>query len=128
MFLRSTVSSIQCSFSRQDKLDIFDIMRLEAQWSDIQALERRINKCCEDLESTMVQYRISLQSPEIDKIAIWKKSWLTAVLANEDERRPTWSQDAELAYCSTTLGGIARDRQTFRDQELSLKKLRVHRN
>ena len=58
----------------QDKLDIFDVMRVEAQWSDIQALERSISECCEDLEPTMVEYRISLHNPEIDKITIWKDS------------------------------------------------------
>jgi hypothetical protein len=56
--------------SRQDKLNIFDVMRVEARWSDIQALERRTSECCEDLESTMIQYRISLQNPRIDKITI----------------------------------------------------------
>jgi hypothetical protein len=56
--------------SRQDKLGIFDVMMVEARWSDIQALERRTSECCEDLESTMIQYCISLQNPRIDKITI----------------------------------------------------------
>lgn len=120
-FLRSTVSSIQWGMSRQDKLDIFDVTRVEAQWSDIQALERRISEYCEDLESTMIQCHISLQNPDIDKITNWKDSWADfqfLQMRMKDIRHRVESLNSAIA----ALAGMAGNRQALKDQELSLKE------
>ena len=61
-FARAVVSQVQWSMSRQDRVDLgsLDVASVEAQWSDVQALERRANEYCEDLDAAMLQCGIPL--------------------------------------------------------------------
>jgi len=72
-YVRSLVSSAQFHMSRRDsiELDYFSMESVEAQWSDAQALERRMSEYCEDIEAIMLQCGIPLtEQPDVASCAV----------------------------------------------------------
>ncbi|KIW21367.1 hypothetical protein PV08_01947 [Exophiala spinifera] len=68
------IERIQFDFSRKRDLSSFVISAVEEQWSDVQALQRRIGEYQDDLEATMLQLRISFDHPDVDRDSDWKYS------------------------------------------------------
>ena len=58
--------------SRQERLDNFDIRSVEIQWSDVQAIERRLSEYQDDLEALMMQCRFPFENVDPTKIGSWK--------------------------------------------------------
>ena len=69
-FLRALTSDIGWRLTRRDEF-VFGTKMIEAQWSDIQSLERRIGEYCEALEAVMIQLKIPLEEPNMQKAQTW---------------------------------------------------------
>lgn len=60
-YITMIVSHSQWVMSRHDTVDSFNTYNVEAQWSDAQALGRRIAEYCSDLEWIMLQCKIPFE-------------------------------------------------------------------
>jgi hypothetical protein len=121
-FLQSIVSSTQWHLSRQERMDTFNVAQVEAQWSDVQALERWMSEYTEDIEAIMVQNRISLEGFRVDEA---KTGWAdtTADFQFVRTRLNNVRHHVEgLSSAITALAGITGNRQAVADQELSLQE------
>ncbi|KAK7981365.1 hypothetical protein PG988_003603 [Apiospora saccharicola] len=118
-FVRSVVSSTQWRLSRQDNLDRFDAGQAEAQWSDTQALERRLGEYYEELECTMIQCRIPLHDLDVERVGSWKDvgaDFQFLYMRFKDLRRRVEGLNSAI----TALTSLAAARQTLKSQEVAL--------
>lgn len=120
-FVRSVLSSTQWLLSRQDNLNRFDATQAEAQWSDTQALERRLGEYYEELECTMIQCRIPLQDLDVEHIGDWKDvgaDFQFVYMRLKDIRRRVDGLNSAI----TALTSLAAARQALTSQEVALKE------
>lgn len=75
-FTNMAISHSQWVMSRHNNIDSLGAFNVEAQWSDVQALGRRITECAEDLEWIMLQCRIPLENPDTSRTTSWRDSTL----------------------------------------------------
>ncbi|KAK8127218.1 hypothetical protein PG984_008326 [Apiospora sp. TS-2023a] len=118
-FVRSVVSSTQWRLSRQDNLDCFDAGQAEAQWSDTQALERRLAEYYEELECTMIQCRIALQELDVEHDGSWKDvgaDFQFLYMRFKDLRRRVEGLNSAI----TALTSLAAARQALKSQDVAL--------
>ncbi len=119
-FLQTVIEMIQFNLSRRKDLTSFAIAAVEEQWSDVQALERRIGEYRDDLEAIMLQLRIPFGNPNLKDMADWKDSI-------PDYQYLYWrfkeiSQRANSLNGSTAaLAGLTNNRQAVKAQELALE-------
>ena len=71
-FIQTVIEKVQFNLSRRQDLTSFAIAAVEEQWSDVQALERRIGEYKDDLEAIMLQSRIPFESPNLKHAVDWK--------------------------------------------------------
>lgn len=122
-YLRAIVSDVQFHISRQDRvrLDYFSPGFVEAQWSDTQALERRMSEYCEDLESIMLQCHIPFELSNSRTKTAWRDTdtdfqFLYARFKDIRHR-------AEMLNSAVTgLASMSGNRQALQEQELSLRE------
>jgi hypothetical protein len=69
-YLGAVISQYQWQMSRQERLSI-TIEEVEGQWSDSQALDRRMSEYCESLEWAMVQLGVPFEEPDTRNIKHW---------------------------------------------------------
>lgn len=79
-FINGIVSHAQWTMSRHDSIASLSVSNVEAQWSDAQALGRRVNEYCEDLEWIMLQCRIPLECPDTSRAVPAASSWQDATV------------------------------------------------
>ena len=127
-FLSSSISYVQFHLSRQNRiqLEYFSNDFVEAQWSDMQALERRMTEYCYDIEAIMLQTSIPLEVPSTSKSMSWddvKSDFQFLHMRFRDIRHR-----AEMLNSTITgLASMSGNRQASREQELSLKEARSTR-
>lgn len=129
-FVRSIISHKQSPLSKNDYMDLryFDTERVSTQWSDMQALTRRLAEYTEDVEGIMVQCGIPLQP--LDNVVVFEaatKPWDDCTADFQfirhrlgDARRRT---DA-LNDSFTALVGMADNRRALAEQARSLREAR----
>lgn len=119
-YLQTIIETVQFNLSRRRDLTSFDIAAVEEQWSDVQALERRIGEYIDDLESIMLQLRIPFESPNLNHAADWKDSSVgyqfLYLRFKEISRRATGLNGSTAA-----LAGLTNNRQAVKAQELALE-------
>lgn len=73
VFISMAVSRWQWTMSRHNDIESWlSTSNTEAQWSDVQALARRIVEYCEDLESIMLQSGIPFEAPDTSQPRSWR--------------------------------------------------------
>ncbi|KAK7928317.1 hypothetical protein PG985_005315 [Apiospora marii] len=120
-FVRSVVLSTQWQLSRQDDLNRFDATQAEAQWSDTQALERRLGEYHEELECTMIQCRVPLQDLDVEHVGDWKDvgaDFQFLYMRFKDIRRRVEGLNSAI----TALTNLAAARQALKSQEVALRE------
>lgn len=119
-FLQTVIEMVQFNFSRRQDLTSFAIAAVEEQWSDVQALERRIGEYKDDLEAIMLQLRIPFESLNLKHTADWKDS--AADYQFLYLRFKEIGQRANSLNGSTAaLAGLTNNRQAVKAQELALE-------
>jgi hypothetical protein len=137
-FTRSVVSTVQFHMSRQNRIELkyLDSSFVEAQWSDVQALERRLSEYCEDIEAIMLQCGIALSdAPDPASCAV-----VPLTPPSSPKPSPPWEdctadfqflrlrlgdvrRRAELLNAATTgLASMSNNRRALHEQELSLRE------
>lgn len=122
-YLRSIISTTQFHMSRKATFHLrhFSDDYVETQWSDSQALVRRMCEYCEDLEAIMLQCGITPHQPDLSDMKTWHdvspdfqflhKTF--CVLRHRAER---------LNSATVGLAGIASNQQALREHASSLKE------
>jgi hypothetical protein len=122
-FLQSTIEVVQFNLSRQRDLTSFEISAVEEQWSDVQALARRIGEYKDDLEAIMLQLRTPFENPKPNHIADWRDStadYQFLYLRFKEIGQRTQNLNGSTAALASLTGS----RQAFKAQELSLEATR----
>ncbi|KAG8163847.1 hypothetical protein KVR01_005765 [Diaporthe batatas] len=70
-YLAAVISQYQWQMSRQERLSI-DVADVEGQWSDSQALDRRMSEYCESLAWNMMQLGIPFEEPDVRSVKDWR--------------------------------------------------------
>lgn len=122
-FMRSIISTTQFHMSRKAaiRLEQFSGEFVEAQWSDGQALERRMCEYCEDLEGIMLQCRVPFDPPHLDHVKSWQD--ITTDFQFLHRRLCDLRHRAESLNSATIgLAGMAGNQQSRQEQALSLRE------
>ncbi|MCJ1469185.1 hypothetical protein MMC07_007818 [Pseudocyphellaria aurata] len=116
-FHQANIEKLQFSFSRRPDLTAFAIAAVEEQWSDIQALERRLNEYQDDIEAIMLQLRIPFGQPVLAATGRWEQSDVDYQFLHlricEITRR---ADGLNSAICA--LADLTNSRQAFRAQDI----------
>ncbi|KAI1374085.1 hypothetical protein F4677DRAFT_179406 [Hypoxylon crocopeplum] len=126
-YLRKYAMETLRGMGRQSNFARFDLSAVEANWSDIQTLERRLSHFFIDLEESLVQLRVPLDTPNPNQIISWQD-------VEADFRflyhRFKWVRESvdRVNSSLTGLASIAGNRQAFREQEVSLRLAERSRN
>jgi len=116
-YLRAITSDIGWRLTRKDKV-VFAIETVEARWSDIQSLERRMSEYCEALEAAMIQLRIPFEEPDMQKMQTWcdiTRDFQFLYMRFNDIRHRT----AMLNSAMTGLAGMAGNRQSLKEARIT---------
>ncbi|KAF5693652.1 hypothetical protein FDENT_1884 [Fusarium denticulatum] len=70
--LRKTIAQAQSPMRWTSDFGTLGLAAVEANWSDCQTLERRLQLHCLDLEGILVQLRLPLERPDLRKIRSWQ--------------------------------------------------------
>lgn len=70
-YLAAVISQYQWQMSRQERLSI-NVAEVECQWSDSQALDRRMSEYCESLGWNMMQLGIPFDEPDMRNAKDWR--------------------------------------------------------
>jgi hypothetical protein len=90
-----------------------DLAAVEANWSDCQTLERRLQLHCLDLEGILVQLRLPLERPDPREINSWQDVAADfQMLYHQYNHARSWVE--KINSSMTALTGIAGNRQAFR--------------
>ncbi|KAF3903292.1 hypothetical protein ABW20_dc0110438 [Dactylellina cionopaga] len=101
----------------------FSVGMVEQQWSDNQAMERRLNEYSDDLEDIMIKTGIRFENPSPDSIRT--SNWLEADADYQFLRlkfQSLKSRAERLNVATSGLAGIVGNRQIHQEQELSLRE------
>jgi hypothetical protein len=119
-YLQTTIEKVLFNLSRRRDLTSFAVAAVEEQWSDVQALERRIGEYKDDLEAIMLQLRIPFDSPDFPNMADWKES-----AADYQFLRLRFREIGERANrlngSTAALAGLTNNRHAVKAQELALE-------
>ncbi|KAI0010637.1 hypothetical protein F4779DRAFT_577061 [Xylariaceae sp. FL0662B] len=120
LFLQMVIEKMQFSLSRRQDLTSFAIAAAEEQWSDMQALQRRVAEYKDDLEAIMLQLRIPFDTPNPGSTGDWKDSQADYQFLYsrfmEINKRADGLNDS-----IATLAVLTNNRQAARTQELALE-------
>jgi CorA-like Mg2+ transporter protein len=124
-FLRWIISTTQLHISRKAniRLQHFKSEYVETQWSDSQALERRMYEYCEDLEAIMLQCGVAFDRPNLSHMKSWHEvatDFQFLYMKFCDLRHRAES----LKTATSRLAGIAGNQQAVREQALSSRETR----
>ncbi len=72
-FLQSLIGINQFHLSRRSDMTSFDNASVEQQWSDIQALERRLGESKDGTEAIMPQLRVLFDDPRLQRTKDWRE-------------------------------------------------------
>lgn len=118
-YIQMTIEKVQCNLSRRRDLTSFAVAAVEEQWSDVQALERRIGEYKDDLEAIMLQLCIPFNSPDFSNMADWKEG-----AADYQFLRIRFREIGERANrlngSTAALAGLTNNRHAVKAQELAL--------
>ena len=131
-YLQMVIEVIQSVLARRQGSTGFAMTAIEEQWSDVQALERRIGEYKDDLETIMLQLRIPFENPTLRNTAA---RGTTTTLGNTMDweggiadfqflrlRFKEISNRANALNGSiAALAGLTNNRQATEAQELALK-------
>lgn len=118
-FFRRNLREVQRFMRQPSDFSKVDLASVEANWSDIQTIERRLDKARCDLEHILIQIGASLDPPHLDRITSWQDT--SSDFRFLYHRFIYLQQSAEQINSSITgLAGIVGNRQAFKDQQLSL--------
>ncbi|KAF5248736.1 hypothetical protein FANTH_5806 [Fusarium anthophilum] len=118
--LRKTIAQSQSPMRWTSDFGKLDLATVEANWSDCQTLERRLQLHCLDLEGLLVQLRLPFERPDPRKINSWQD--VTAdfqMLYHQYNHARSWVE--KLNSSMAAMAGIAGNRQAFREQQVSLE-------
>ncbi|KAL6907286.1 hypothetical protein GGI43DRAFT_397036 [Trichoderma evansii] len=119
-FLQTAIEMNQFNLSRRKDMTSFAIAAVEEQWSDVQALARRIGEYKDDIEAIMLQLRIPFGSPSLKSTDDWRDS-------TADYQFMHWrfkeigERVNSLNESTATLAGLTNNRQAVKAQELALE-------
>ena len=131
-YLHMVIEVIQSVLAPRQGSTGFAVMAIEEQWSDVQALERRIGEYRDDIETIMLQLRIPFENPALASTTTpgnaaalgnttdWKEGtadfqFLRLRFKEISER--TNALNGSIA----ALAGLTNNRQAMEAQELALK-------
>ena len=122
-FLRSIISTTQFHMSRKATIRLrhFSDDYVETQWSDSQALVRRMCEYCEGLEAIMLQCGIASYQPNLNDMKSWHDVATDFQFLHRtfrDLRRRT----ERLNSATVGLASIASNQQALREHASSLKE------
>jgi Mg2+ and Co2+ transporter CorA len=119
-FLQAGIERVQYTLSRWQDFTTFVITAVEGQWSDVQALIRRVGEYKDDLEAILLQLRIPFEKPNLKRTADWKDSTtdyqFLYLRFNEISARANG-----LNSSTATLAGLTSSYQAVKAQELALE-------
>ncbi|KAH7151918.1 hypothetical protein B0J13DRAFT_547140 [Dactylonectria estremocensis] len=125
--LRTTVIRSQLPMRRQSDFMGLELAAVESNWSDCQTLEKRLSKCCLDLEELLIQLQLPLERPNPGQITSWREVGADfQMLYHQFNYARNWTEKINSSI--TGLAGIAGNRQAFREQQLSLQAADRARN
>ena len=119
-FLQTVIETVQFNLSRQRDVTSFAIAAVEEQWSDMQALERRIGEYKDDLEAIMLQLRIPFDNPNLKYTVDWKDSFPDYQFLYM-RFKDIGQRINGLNSSTAALAGLTNNRQAVRAQELALE-------
>jgi hypothetical protein len=120
--IRSVLSSQEWQLSRRDDLSAMQINYVEAQWSDIQALNRRCAEYSEDVERIMLAIGIKADAPDFSATG---KDWTDSAKDFQliHARLKALKARYEVLLGSiTALAGIAGNRQSVAEAKRSFRE------
>ncbi|KLO97362.1 Uncharacterized protein LW93_3340 [Fusarium fujikuroi] len=118
--LRKTIAQSQSPMRWTSDFGKLDLAAVEANWSDCQTLERRLQLHCLDLEGILVQLRLPFERPDPREINSWQDVAADfQMLYHQYNHARSWVE--KLNSSMTALAGIAGNRQAFREQQVSLE-------
>lgn len=116
-YLRALASDIAWRLTRKDEV-VFGTRAVEAQWSDVQSLERRMSEYCEALEAVLIQLRIPFEDPNTATAQRW-----TDVTTDFQflymQFRSIRQRVVALNSAMTGLAGMAGNRQSVKEAKSS---------
>lgn len=125
--LRKTIAQSQSPMRWTSDFGKLDLAAVEANWSDCQTLERRLQLHCLDLEGILVQLRLPSGRPDPREINSWQDVAADfQMLYHQYNHARSWVE--KLNSSMTALAGIAGNRQAFREQRVSLEAAARTRN
>ncbi|KAI3580468.1 hypothetical protein IWW34DRAFT_832765 [Fusarium oxysporum f. sp. albedinis] len=111
--LRKTIAHSQSPMRWTSDFAKLDLAAVEANWSDCQTLERRLQLHCLDLEGILVQLRLPLERPDPREINSWQDVAADfQMLYHQYNHARSWVE--KINSSMTALTGIAGNRQAFR--------------
>ena len=73
-FTQTVIERVQFNLSRRQDLTSVAIAAVEEQWSDVQALARRVGEYKDDIEAIMLQLRIPFENSNLKHTPSWEDS------------------------------------------------------
>ncbi|KAK5657333.1 hypothetical protein OQA88_3398 [Cercophora sp. LCS_1] len=117
-YFRRILREVQRFMRKPSDFSKLDLASVEANWSDIQTIERRLDKGRHDLEEILLQLGASLEPPNPSQITSWQD--VNADFQLLYHRFIYLQQSAERVNASITgLASIVGNRQAFKEQQLS---------
>ena len=124
-YLHKVIIKAQIKMSRHTDRTRFRITEVEAQWSDVQILERRIARYSRDLKSIISQLRIPPAAGDGCGASAGDWTDWRADFRFLHDQVMDLRHDVEMLNTAITgLASIAGNRQAFREQQLSLDATR----
>ena len=121
-FVHMAIELVQTMLSRRRDLTNLDISSIEMQWTDVQALERRIGEYKDDIETIMLQLRIPFDTSTRAGAPDWTTEAYAADYQFLRSRYRELSERASgLNGSMTALAGLINNRQAVKAQELALE-------
>lgn len=126
-YLRKNIMETLRRMGRQSDFTLFNLSAVEANWSDTQTLERRLGHFFLDLEEVLIQLHVPLSQPDPGQISSWQDFEADFRLIYH---RFNWIRESvdRVNSSITGLASIAGNRQTFREQQLSLQSAEISRS
>lgn len=125
-FMASMLSHQHWILSRREDMSHLEVESVEQQWSDVQSWDRRFNEYCSDIGEVMLRLGIdehATSTPRTGSGSSWHDSaadflFLMAQFAQLRDRV------RQINAAITGLAGIAGNRQSQREQQVSLRETR----
>lgn len=120
-YLRAVLSKLEHHLAHNQDLEKFQVLWVESQWSNVQALNRRCAEYCEDVEAILQSLRTPLSDPDSVLMNDWRNCDID--FQHIYRRLCTLKARAELLIHSMTgLANIAGNRQALKEAKLSVQE------